>query len=91
MEGQKILLEIEKRRDECLHRIKMDNDYAMFTLADACRKSGESYPSIRRILRSPNPTLSSLSRVARVLEVTLPWLLTGDVLHPQWRGENGPE
>jgi|TARA_R100001086_G_scaffold51514_4_gene22959 transcriptional regulator with XRE-family HTH domain len=91
MEVQKILLEIEKRKDECLHRIKMENDYAMFTLADACRKSGESYPSIRRILRSPNPTLSSLGRVAKVLEVTLPWLLTGNVLSPEWRGENGAE
>lgn len=89
MEVQTMLLEIEKRKEECLHQIKMRNNYAMYTLSDACRHADESYNSIRRILRSANPTIVSLGRVANVLQVTLPWLLTGDVSSPDWRSVNG--
>lgn len=89
MEVQTMLLQIERRKDECLHQIKMKNDYAMYTLSDACRHADESYHSIRRILRSENPTIGSLGRVAKVLQVTLPWLLTGDVRSPDWRTKHG--
>jgi|TARA_Y100000052_G_C2944389_1_gene82826 transcriptional regulator with XRE-family HTH domain len=88
MEVQRMLLDIEKRKEVALHLTKLANDYAYYTLADACRDTGESYSAIRRILRSPNPTVVSLSRVAKVLNVTLDWLLTGEVTDPSWRSEH---
>jgi len=88
MEVETLVADIEKRKEECLHQIKQRHDYHMYTLSDACRESGESYESIRRILRSDNPTVCSLERVARVLGVTLRWLLCGDVSRIEWRADN---
>lgn len=75
---------IEMRKQAALRAFRARSGLMYYSMADACRRSGESPQAMYRVTQRGNTTLKSVSRLATTLGVTVEWLLAGDEEKIQW-------
>ena len=81
-----LLASVEARTAEALHMKKQERGLTHFTMTDACREAGECERTMWRVTSRGNPTLRTLVRLAKTLDVRVEWLLGGNgVEWDAWR------